>query len=109
MAKMSFIIYFQKRVQYLLSGHHAQQHRALLFACCHKSYFSRTLREAVAGGSGGHSSVRTNFWFSHISTMLILDFHLIKLSPSNFSFASKAIIGFEDMIAEINEKNNQHD
>ena len=25
MAKMSFIIYFQKRVQYLLSGHHAQQ------------------------------------------------------------------------------------
>ena len=24
MAKMSFIIYFQKRVQYLLSGHHAQ-------------------------------------------------------------------------------------
>ena len=25
MAKMSFIIYFLKRVQYLLLGHHAQQ------------------------------------------------------------------------------------
>ena len=26
MAKMSFIIYFLKRVQYLLLGHHAQQY-----------------------------------------------------------------------------------
>ena len=32
MAKMSFIIYFQKRVQYLLLGHHAQQKGGLFYS-----------------------------------------------------------------------------
>ena len=37
MAKMSFIIYFLKRVQYLLSGHHAQ-HDKCTNACVQKCF-----------------------------------------------------------------------
>ena len=43
MAKMSFIIYFQKRVQYLLSGHHAQQ------ASPHQSFLGALLGIAIRG------------------------------------------------------------
>ena len=46
--------------------------------------------------------MRTNFWFSQISTILMFDFHLTKLSPLSFSLESKAIMGlFDDMVAEI--------
>ena len=46
--------------------------------------------------------MRTNFWFSQFSPILMFDYHLTKLSPFSFSLASKAIMGFfDDMIAEI--------
>ena len=63
--------------------------------------FSYSTR-SISRGSGGHSLVRTNFWFSQISTILMFDFHLTKLSLLSFSLASKAIMGlFDDMIVEI--------
>ena len=53
--------------------------------------------------------MRTKFWFSQISTILMFDFHLTKLSPLSFSLASKPIMGlFDDMIAEIENSNNYY-
>ena len=47
-------------------------------------------------------STRTISKGSQISTILMFDFQLAKLSPLSFSLASKAIMGlFDDMIAEI--------
>ena len=46
--------------------------------------------------------MRTNFWFSQISIILMFDFHLMKLSLLSFSLVSKEIMElFDDMIAEI--------
>ena len=54
MAKMSFIIYFLKQVQYLLSGHHAQHvalSRRLVFkeASPHQSFLRALLGIAIRG------------------------------------------------------------